>query len=58
MEEMELLAANFWKQHRGSGRVSTVTEYSFTWETLPDKNGKVTSVTYMKSYFLELGGNS
>ena len=51
--EMEKIANEFWKQHRGQGRVVKVNSYSFVWETLPDKNGNTKQVTYMPSYFIE-----
>lgn len=51
---MQELSDKFWKDHRGSGRVTSVTNYSFTWETLPDKDGKVKATVYMLSYFLAL----
>ena len=37
------------KQHRG--RITAVTNYSFTFETLPDKNGKTEKIVVMESYF-------
>lgn len=48
---MEEYAVTFQKQHRGTGRVTKVTDYCFYWETLPDKNGKTTTTVYMESYF-------
>jgi len=50
---MEEVANEFWKQHRGQGRVVKVNDYSFVWETPPDKNGNTNQVTYMLSYFME-----
>lgn len=50
---MEKIANEFWKQHRGQGRVISVNDYSFVWETLPDKNDNTKQVTYMLSYFVE-----
>lgn len=50
---MEKVANEFWRQHRGQGRVVKVNDYSFVWETLPDKNGNTKQVTYMLSYFME-----
>lgn len=50
---MEKIANEFWKQNRGKGRVVNITDYSFVWETLPDKNGSTKQVTYMLSYFME-----
>lgn len=37
------------KRHKG--RVTAVTNYSFTFETLPDKNGKTEKTVVMESYF-------
>lgn len=37
------------KQHKG--KVTAVTNYSFTFETLPDKNGKTEKTVVMESYF-------
>ena len=57
MEEMEKLATDFWKKHRGKGQVTKVTPYSFTWVTLPNPknpNEKQTETVYYKSYFLQL----
>lgn len=51
---MEEVANKFWKQHRGQGKVVKVNEYSFVWETLPDKNGNTKQTIYMLSYFVEL----
>lgn len=51
---MEEVANKFWKQHRGQGRIVKVNEYSFIWETLPDKNGNIKQTIYMLSYFVEL----
>ena len=51
---MKNMANTFWKKHRGSGRVTKVIPYSFTWETLPDKNEKTNQTVFYKSYFLNL----
>jgi hypothetical protein len=37
------------KQHKG--KVTNVTNYSFTFETLSDKNGKTEKTVVMESYF-------
>ena len=52
--DMQKIADKFQREHRGKGTVSHVTDYSFQYTTLPDKNGKTESCTYMLSYFLEL----
>ena len=52
---MQETADKFWKQNRGKGRVTKVNDYSFVWETLPDKDGKTKTTVYMASYFLSLG---
>lgn len=37
------------KQYKGT--ITDVTDYSFTFETLPDKNGKTEKTVVMESYF-------
>jgi hypothetical protein len=54
MLTMEEYANKYLKQHRGKGRVSDVTKYSFKWTTLPLKeNEKPVTYVFMLSYFLE-----
>lgn len=52
---MKELADEFWKKNKGKGMVTKVTDYSFTWSSLPDKNGKTIETVYYPSYFLKLG---
>lgn len=39
------------KEHCNSGRIISETDYSFTFETKPDKNGKTSSYIVYESYF-------
>lgn len=48
---MQELANKYARTHRGSGSVSKVNDYSFVWETLPDKNGKTQVTVFYASYF-------
>lgn len=52
--DMNKIAKQFANDHLGKGTVDKVTDYSFQYTTLPDKNGKSESVVYMQSYFVEL----
>ena len=49
---MKELAMQYERQH--AGRVTKITNYSFEFETLPDKNGSTKKYVVMKSYFLKL----
>lgn len=51
MLAMQDYAAQYQKQHRGKGTVSNVTNYSFVFTTLPDKQGNQSSVVVMESWF-------
>ncbi len=51
---MEKMANEFQRQHRGKGKVTKVNDYSFVWETLPDKNGNTKQTVYMLSYFMKI----
>lgn len=51
---MKELANKFWQKNRTKGKVVKVTDYSFWWETFPDKNGNTQTTVYMESYFLEV----
>lgn len=50
---MEEIANKFWKQNKGKGKVTKITDYCFYWETFPDKNGNTKTTIYMESYFLK-----
>ena len=49
---MKELAKQYERQH--VGHVTKITDYSFEFETPPDKNGNTKKYVVMKSYFLEL----
>jgi hypothetical protein len=54
MKTMEEYAAEYQKKHRGKGKVTDVTDYSFKYTTLPLKEDeKPKSYVVMKSYFWE-----
>lgn len=48
---MQDLATQYCKTHKG--RVTKLNDYSFEFETLPDKDGKVKKYTVMLSYFFK-----
>lgn len=48
---IEEIAANFQKNHRGTGKVTKVNDYCFLWETLPDKSGVTKTTVYYLSFF-------
>lgn len=51
---MEEYAVNYQKEHRGSGKVVSVNDYCFVWETLPDpkdESKKTKQTVFMLSYF-------
>ena len=50
---MKELAKQYQKEHRGQGEVTKVTDYSFDFTSLPDKNGNTKTVSVMRSYFYE-----
>lgn len=51
-EKMEELAMQYERQH--AGHVTKISDYSFEFETPPDKNGNTKKYVIMKSYFLKL----
>lgn len=50
---MNEIAAEFQRKNRGKGTVSKITDYSFEFYTIPDKNGKSETTIYMISYFVK-----
>ena len=44
----------FAKKNKDKGKVVKETDFSFTWETNPDKNGNTEQITYMESYFTDM----
>ena len=44
------VANKYARTHRG-GSVVKVNDYSFVWETVPDKNGKTQVIVFYESYF-------
>lgn len=52
--DMKKIAAKFQNDHLGKGEVSKVTDYSFTYTTLPDKNGKTATEVYYLTWFLNI----
>lgn len=49
---MEELAREYERKHKG--HVTKITSYSFEFETVPNKDGKVEKYVVMRSYFFEM----
>ena len=52
VNNMEELARKYERKH--AGHVTKITNYSFEFETVPNKDGKVEKYVVMLSYFLKL----
>lgn len=55
--DMQKIANEYQKKHRGKGRVTKVTDYSFWWETLPNPkklDEKTKTTVFYTSYFIEV----
>lgn len=51
MNTMQEYASDYLKEHCRTGKVTHVTDYSFTFEKNPTKEGKVESYVVYMSYF-------
>ena len=49
---MEELARKYERKHKG--HVTKITSYSFEFETVPNKDGKVEKYVVMSSYFFKM----
>ena len=52
VNNMEELAREYERKH--AGHVTKITSYSFEFETVPNKDGKIEKYVVMLSYFLKL----